>query len=84
MTRAVDQGNCGIRPQIGAKITRCRGQIATSHSSDARPKFKESSSIKKILYLCGPTPLGIIFTNIRFPKGVIVTLMVIHAPFHFP
>lgn len=26
VTRAIDQGNCGIRQQIGAKITRCRGR----------------------------------------------------------
>lgn len=26
VTRAIDQGNCGIRLQIGAKITRCRGR----------------------------------------------------------
>lgn len=31
------------------------------------------------------TPSEIIFTNIRFPKDVIVfTLMVIHASFNFP
>lgn len=26
VTRAIDQGNCGIRQQIGAKITRCRAR----------------------------------------------------------
>lgn len=66
-----------------------QGQIATSHSGDGYPKFKESSSIQEdaeaAAGLITPTPPGIILTNIRFPKGVIVfTLMVIRASFNFP